>query len=149
MKKLMIIALILFIGSGCQKDEQTLPKEITELPEYIQDPSDIVDMHGDIRNLEKFYEFIDHVEQGKKDVIRIVNYTEEGAPMLHDLKFVGKVIQSTYDSIRDGYGPGSIEEASCSGIAVMKTDKRTDYTLEECSNQEEKERTILVIEELY
>ena len=149
MKKYIIIALILFIGAGCQPEEETIPEKAADLPEppeYIQAPEDIVDMHGDITNLERFFAFVEHVEQGEKDKIRIVNYTTEGAPMLHDLEFDGTEIHSIYDSTRDGYGPGSIEEASCKGVTVVKRDSRTDYVLEECSNQKE-DLTILVLED--
>lgn len=139
------ITLLTIVLAGCEAKEQTqIEENINNEPsEYIQDPSDIVDMHGDISNLDKFYEFVDHFEKGQKDKIRVVKYTTEGAPMLHDLEFDGAVIHST----RDGFGPGSIEEANCKGIAVLKTGTRTDYLLEACSNQEESELTILVIDE--
>ena len=149
MKKHIIIALILFISAGCQPEDQTIPVEVTDFPnppEYIQAPEDIVDMHGDITNLERFYTFVDHVEQGQNDKIRIVNYTTEGAPMLHDLEFDGSEIHSTYDSTRDGYGTGIMEEVVCKGITVVKRDSRTDYVLEECSNDKE-DLIILVIDD--
>jgi len=143
----MLLTLVL---AGCQNEEQTIPEEAADLPyppEYIQAPDDIVNMHGDITNLERFYDFIDHVEKGKNDKVRIVKYTTEGAPMIHDLEFDGTEIHSTYDSTRDGFGSRSIEEANCKGITVVKTDSRTDYVLEECSNQKEWDKTILVIKE--
>ncbi|MGV2939195.1 DUF4362 domain-containing protein [Mesobacillus sp. LC4] len=145
-KRRFIILFILFIATGCQTKERTIPTEVSDPPEYIQSHDDIVDMHGDITNLERFYLFVDHIEQDQKDKIRIVNYTTEGAPMLHDLEFDGTEIHSTYDSTRDGYGTGSIEEVTCKGIAVVKRDSRTDYVLEECSSQKE-DVVILVIED--
>ncbi|WP_226641639.1 DUF4362 domain-containing protein [Mesobacillus subterraneus] len=146
MKKHFLILFILSIATGCQTKERTIPIEVSDPPEYIQSHDDIVDMHGDITNLERFYLFVDHIEQVQKDKIRIVNYTTEGAPMLHDLEFDGTEIHSTYDSTRDGYGSGSIEEVYCKGIIKVKRDSRTDYVLEECSNQKE-DVVILVIED--
>jgi Domain of unknown function (DUF4362) len=143
---LRLMMIFSFILAGCEEEEQTHVEEVKKIepPDYIQDAGDVVDMHGDITNLEKFYTFVKHVEQGKKDKIRIVSYTTEGAPMLHDLEFNGTTIHSTYDSTRDGFGYGSIEEATCRGIAEVNTEGRTDYILEDC-NQEEKEMTILVV----
>jgi len=148
--RIRFIMLLTLVLAGCQNEEQTIPEEAADLPyppEYIQAPDDIVNMHGDITNLERFYDFIDHVEKGKNDKVRIVKYTTEGAPMIHDLEFDGTEIHSTYDSTRDGFGSRSIEEANCKGITVVKTDSRTDYVLEECSNQKEWDKTILVIKE--
>lgn len=143
---LRLMMFVSFMLAGCEAEEQIQTEEGNSLkpPDYIQDPGDVVDMHGDITNLEKFYTFVEHVEQGKKDKIRIVSYTTEGAPMLHDLEFNGTTIRSIYDSTRDSFGYGSIEEATCQGIAEVNTDGRTDYILEDC-NQEEKELTILMV----
>ncbi|WP_214783373.1 DUF4362 domain-containing protein [Bacillus sp. ISL-45] len=149
MKRFRFLILLIFVLTGCQPEEQAIPEEAADLPEppeYIQAPDDIVDMHGDITNLERFYTFVEHVEQGEKDKIRIVNYTTEGAPMLHDLEFDGTEIHSIYDSTRDGYGTGSIEEVTCKGVTVVKRESRTDYVLEECSNQKQ-DVIVLVIED--
>jgi hypothetical protein len=144
--KLMILFSLML--AGCEEEKQTHFEESNNIkpPDYIQDPGDVVDMHGDITNLEKFYTFVKHVEQGKKDKIRVVSYTTEGAPMLHDLEFNGTSIHSINDSTRDGFGYGRIEETTCKGITEVKTHGRTDYILEDCSNPEGKDLTILVVE---
>lgn len=144
-KLLILFSLML---TGCEEEKQTQFEESnnSKPPDYIQDPEDVVDMHGEITNLEKFYTFMKHVEQGKKNNIRVVSYTTEGAPMLHDLEFNGTTVHSIYDSTRDGFGYGSIEETTCKGIAEVNTDGRTDYVLEDCSNQEGKDLTILIVE---
>jgi hypothetical protein len=84
---------LLTIGlTGCQDKKQTIPDENTDppaLPEYIQAPLDKIGIHVDIINLDRFYQFVNNVEQGKKDEIRVVSYTTKGAPILHDLKFNG------------------------------------------------------------
>jgi hypothetical protein len=149
MNRVGFILLIIFVLTGCQTEEQVIPEKAADPPEpseYIQAPDDIVDMHGDITNLERFFTFVDHVEQGQKDTIRIVNYTTEGAPMLHDLEFDGSEIHSTYDSTRDGFGTGRIEEVTCKAVTEMKRDSRTDYVLEECNSHKE-DLIILVIDD--
>lgn len=88
-----------FIISGCQSNITT---------DYEPESGDILDEHGYITNLDKFNAFVDHVQQGKKDKIRIVHYTIEGDAILQDLDFDGKSIHSTFDSTRDEYGSGSI-----------------------------------------
>lgn len=97
----MFLALLFlaFIISGCQSNITT---------DYEPESGDILDEHGDITNLDKFNAFVDHVQQGKKDKIRIVHYTIEGDAILQDLDFDGKSIHSTFDSTRDEYGSGSI-----------------------------------------
>ncbi len=78
MKKIIAMIFILFMGSGCQKEEQMLP-EVKEIPQdYIQSEDDVVDIQGEITNLEVFYSFLNRVKQGQKSDIRIVTYTTEG-----------------------------------------------------------------------
>jgi hypothetical protein len=128
MKKLYLAPLFLaFIISGCQSNITT---------DYEPESGDILDKHGDITNLDKFNAFVDHVQQGKKDKIRIVHYTIEGDAILHDLDFDGKTIHSTFDSTRDEYGSGSVTKASCKSIAVQETNTSTEYVIEGCDNNE-------------
>ncbi len=150
MRQFLTIFLLLLIGAGCQVKEHSLPDEKNEPPEdkppeYIQSPNDVINMHGHITNLEKFYEFLEHIQQGEKDRIRVVSYTTEGAPMIHDIKYDGDLIYSTYDSTRDGYGPGSINKSNCRSITARERDSRTEYVLEGCDN-EYGEQTVLNVE---
>nr|WP_285291727.1 DUF4362 domain-containing protein [Bacillus sp. ISL-35] len=133
------------MGSGCQKDEQTLP-EIKEIPQdYIQSEDDVVDIQGEMTNLEVFYSFLNRVKQGQKSEIRVVTHTTEGAPMLHDLVFDGENIQSTYDSTRDGFGYGSIEQSTCERVVEKVLGDQTEYVLEGCNNGDG-EKTVLLVE---
>ncbi len=141
-KYLLPAALTAFIIAGCQPDESTTaPKPSLE---YNQSPSDIVDMHGEITNLDTFFTFLENVSDGKKDKIRVVRYTEEGDPMLHDLEYDGKSIISTTDTRRDTYGSGEITTVSCESVATEETAERTDYTLTGCG-EPNGDNNILVI----
>jgi hypothetical protein len=144
-KKVIAIIFILFVGSGCQKEEQTLPEVKEILPDYIHSKDDVVDIQGEITHLEVFYSFLERVKQGEKSDIRLVTNTSEGAPMLHNLVFDGKSIQSTYDSTRDGYGQGSIEQSTCERIVEKEVEDKTEYVLEGCNNGVG-EKTVLLVE---
>ncbi len=87
MKKLfppyILLPLLLL---ACQTQEEPAAK----LPDYKPSEDDIVSMHGDIQNMDRFSSFIDHVQQGSKDTIRVVSYTEEGARSFMILNILGK-----------------------------------------------------------
>lgn len=135
MKKLLVFLFFFMLLVGCQEKEN-VPKEHHEssnAPNYNQASDDIVNMHGDIRNLDEFKKFIENVQQNKTDQIRIVTYTTEGDPMLHDLESDGKIIKSTRDTRRDKYGSGTVQTTECRSISIEKGEERTDYLLSDCN----------------
>lgn len=111
---------------------------------YSPSNKDIVDTHGQITNLEKFMEFVENVKQGREDKIRVVRYTTEGDPILHDLEYDGEIITSTTDTTRDEFGDGHVSTATCKSIDVKETEESTDYTLSEC-NKTNRDNRILEI----
>ncbi|MBS4178352.1 DUF4362 domain-containing protein [Lederbergia citrea] len=129
MKKAIWFMFILLLMSGCS---------------YNPSDEDIVDSHGEITNLEKFMKFVGNVNEGTKDKIRIVRYTIEGDPMLHDLEYDGEIINSTTDTTRDEFGSGSVTTAICKSIDVKENEERTDYTLSGC-DKTNRDNSILVI----
>lgn len=150
-KKIFVfIGVLLFILSGCQSNETNQGNETVgntrqeNIPKYNLSSEDIVDSHGEISNLDKFLSFLENVKQGNKDKIRVVRYTVEGDPMLHDLEYDGEVIKSITDTRRDKYGSGSINTATCKSIDVKEEEERTDYSLSGC-NQTNRDNSILVI----
>ncbi len=149
-KIIVFIGVLWFILSGCQSNETNQDDETVgntgkeNTLKYNQSPEDIVDSHGEIANLDKFLSFLENVKQGNKDKIRVVRYTTEGDPMLHDLEYDGEVIKSTTDTRRDKFGSGSINTATCKSIDVKEGEERTDYTLSGC-DQTYRDNSILVI----
>ena len=129
MKKVIWVVLILILISGCS---------------FNPSDEDVVDSHGEITNIEKFIEFVENVNQGREDKIRVVRYTIEGDPMLHDLEYDGETITSTTDTTRDEFGDGSISTATCKSINVKETDETTDYILSGC-DKTDRDNSILVI----
>ncbi|BDH60408.1 hypothetical protein MTP04_05380 [Lysinibacillus sp. PLM2] len=141
MKKIyyLTLTITLILLMGCQNVENTVENEITSdneaVLDYVPSSEDVISMHGDIDNIERFEAFFNHVEKGQKDNIRIVNYTTEGDPILQEVDYDGENIKVTTDSRRDSYGQGSISQNTCRKINVVEKLERTDYQLEGCKNQ--------------
>lgn len=133
MKKLALLVGILLI-SGCKnlEDSDRSNPEPTNVPDYTAAPEDVVDMHGEIENLERFEEFKANTDHGIKDKLRIVQYTTEGDPILHELEFDGEVIRSTIDTSRDAYGSGEIYHNTCTSIEVVEGTDLIEYNLVDC-----------------
>jgi PBP1b-binding outer membrane lipoprotein LpoB len=129
MKRIIWFTLLLLLMSGCS---------------YNPSDEDIVDTHDQITNLDKFMTFIKNVNDRKEDKIRVVRYTIEGDPMLHDLDYDGEIITSTTDTTRDEYGKGSVITADCTSIDVIETIEGTEYNLSGC-NKTNRDNSILVI----
>lgn len=133
-KALIFIALSALVVLGCQSEPETQLPDETGVSIFGFQPSsdDIVNTHGDVENLERFFAFMENVNAGKKDEIRVVSYTEEGDPMLHDLEFDGERLHSTTDTRRDKYGSGKIDSTTCKKIEVTENAERKDYYLSSC-----------------
>lgn len=121
---------------GCQQENGT---NNPTKPYSSENPieSDVVDRHGEISNIDKFKSFIENVEGGVKDEIRITVYTTEGDPIFYYLNYDGNKIQYTYDNSQDGYaGTGKgIESTSCSNIESRYTENGVEYYLSQCSSE--------------
>lgn len=130
---IVILLLVLLVMLGCTENSIFELQE-HDIPNYHPSAEDVVNMHGNIENIERFMEFLNNVEKGQKDNIKIVSYTEEGDPILQELLFNGEVITSISDTRRDKFGAGSINEFTCISIKSVDSAERTDYMLEGCEN---------------
>ena len=65
---------------------------------------DVVDLHGKMINTDKLNNFVDNVDKGHQDKVRITRYTIEGDPILYTLEYNGKIINYTVDTSRDAFG---------------------------------------------
>ncbi|SDN60692.1 DUF4362 domain-containing protein [Alkalicoccus daliensis] len=138
MKKITfsIVLLLIFFIAGCQNTEYSSAgnQEEHTVSAYTPSAEDVVDMHGEIENEERFKQFLNHVEEEKKDNLRLVRYTTEGDPILYDLAYDAGEIKLTMDSRRDEYGEGSITTATCNSIQTVETGEGADYILENCQD---------------
>ncbi|MGM9945431.1 MAG: DUF4362 domain-containing protein [Lysinibacillus sp.] len=105
------------------------------IPPYIKTPEDIVDTHDKLENKERFDEFLLNVQQGVEDHIRVVKYTEEGAPILYDYDFDKEILNVTIDTRRDGFGQRDIVYTTCTSVIVNEAIKGISYILKDCNLQ--------------
>ena len=121
--------------SGCNSKQKTTDIYMyTEdnMPPYVKGLEDIIDTHGELENKERFNDFLNNVQQGKADNIRVVKYTTEGAPIIYDYEFEKDMIKVTIDTRRDDYGQKEIFHTICTSIEMNKATKKTEYALKGC-----------------
>ena len=138
---------LMFLVSGCNSVQKSTDIYMypDNIPPYIQTLEDILDTYGELENKGRFDEFLNNVQQGQEDSIRLVKYTTEGAPILYDYEFENDMIKLTIDTRRDGYGQRDIIHTTCNSIKVNEATKRTNYNLEGCDPSIE-DSSILIIE---
>ncbi|WRP08772.1 DUF4362 domain-containing protein [Rossellomorea aquimaris] len=146
MRRLMMAGLfLLFCVGGCEEPgDQVETKVGKQAGAYEPVETDIVNTHGNVENMERFEKFYENVVDDGKDRIRIVSYTEEGDPILHDLGFDGNVFHSVRDSRMDTFGSGEIVKLSCENIEYVQNGEMADnmYKLTDC-NREDADASVL------
>ena len=111
---------------------------------YSPRKDDVVDDYGGIKNLDVFYQFIENVEQGKEGNLRIVNYTDEGDPVLHDIDYDGNEFISTHDFSRDKFSTGKKSTSTCENLNIIIKEETEIYELTDCDESDIK-ITLLII----
>ena len=129
------VLFLILLMFGCNSEQKTTDIYMypDNIPPYIKMPEDIVDTHGKLENKERFDEFLLHVQQGVEDHIRVVKYTEEGAPILYDYDFKKEILNVTIDTRRDGFGQRDIFQTTCTSVIVDEATKGTSYKLKGCN----------------
>jgi hypothetical protein len=117
----IIITFIMFISIGCSKESKPTQNNSPYRYETAIKNGDIVGFNGSKYNIKKLDQFMENVEKGKKDKIRITKYTDEGGAIITDLEYDGKKINYTYDNTRDGFGLPTIEKKIFSGDSIYKS----------------------------
>ncbi|WP_342571958.1 DUF4362 domain-containing protein [Paenibacillus sp. FSL R5-0749] len=145
-----ILTLCILIGllTGCNPiHQQTIDSEevMTSFPDIIEphnpeqaeQSGDVVVLMNGMRNGDKWRIFMKHVSKEQPNQVRVTQYTIEGGPVIHELVYDGKVIQTTYDDSRDMYGSGQGETTNtCKGIGTIKSEQgRTFYVLTDCEKE--------------
>lgn len=122
MKKIVILLVLLIFLSGC---------------EYSPSKHDVVNTHGKIENLELLEKFIEDVSMNKDSVVRVINYTDEGDPIIHDLIYYKEKLTSIKDTREDDFGDKLVIENECETIKKIDKDNQTRYQLEGCKGEED------------
>lgn len=141
MKKLTyksLLLVLLFLLAACstnnpdgESGRQPMTKE-RPIVEGVNDV-DVLNTHGRIEGIEKMQDFYDTIMKGIASDLRIVHYTEEGDPIVTDLRFNGDSLEVEHDSTRDSYGRGEIRTTSCADMIVDSTPTRISYIAIDCS----------------
>ncbi|MGM0828778.1 MAG: DUF4362 domain-containing protein [Bacillota bacterium] len=139
-RRLILFAgfFLLFCVGGCEVTGSVETEVGKQVGAYEPVETDVVNIHGNIENMERFEEFYKNVGDDVEDRIRIVSYTEEGDPILHDLEYDGNVLYSVRDSRRDTFGSGEIVEMSCENIEYVQKGETADnlYMLTDCNRKD-------------
>jgi uncharacterized lipoprotein YehR (DUF1307 family) len=142
LKKLLTVGLLVVLISGCDQPEEKVEVDVWKsVGDYEPQETDIVNTHGNVENLGRFENFYENVQNGKKDNIRIVYYTEEGDPILQDLSYDGIFFKSITDTRRDKFGEGSLIYLTCTNIEYTTINDIADnvYKLTECGKKNSEE----------
>ncbi|WP_161568361.1 DUF4362 domain-containing protein [Anaerobacillus alkaliphilus] len=138
----LFFAFLLLILSACNDNDGFKTNIVGNPVHTLENPytAEEAAKNGDIlvgtqENLERFYDFLRNVEEGKSDLIRVTYYTHEGAPIYHNLVF-NERIEYTFDYTQDAYSgsnnsPDSIQSTYCSGLIQDDTEKEA-YVLTGC-----------------
>nr|WP_246120444.1 DUF4362 domain-containing protein [Cohnella terricola] len=100
-------------------------------PEQAISNGDIVNLHGELSNLQKWTQFVDQVRQGNRGEAHLTTYTIEGDPIFQDLLFDGEVIQFAFDNTMDGFGTPTRSNAFCKNL---EEDDQV-FTLSKCDRE--------------
>lgn len=148
MKIMLILSLALMLLTACEANDPTTDAsgitqafpEIIEPhnPEQAEQSGDVVVLHGDIRNEDKWDTFMKNVKKKQQDQVRVTMYTIEGGAIIQELIYDGSAIQSTYDNSRDAYGSKQgLKTDTCTGIGTMKSEEgNVFYVLTGCEKEE-------------
>lgn len=152
----MALSLILF---GCQ--QENVDPEPIEIEETFTNPKapypaedavengDVVQNFEGIHNLDKFESFLEAVEAGNKNEIRITTYTTKGDPIFYNLYFDEKNIQYGYDNTQDGFGnPEESGQTYCLNIGAKEADEGLEYFLNGCASEIGKTFSFVIPSEL-
>ncbi|MBP1989348.1 DUF4362 domain-containing protein [Paenibacillus eucommiae] len=93
---------------------------------------DIVDLHGNMNNMERLDTFKTNMNLQKKDKVRITRFTIEGDPIFYNLAYNGTDIKLTYDNSKDKHGKKRIRSTNCKSLFIGKSDAGEAYKLEGC-----------------
>lgn len=134
---LLLSACGYFVSEGDQGSNSVFPRVTKPYqPEQAIQNGDVVNVHGQYSNMEKWHQFIKNIETNREDEIRITQYTIEGDPIFFELVFDGQTIKYTYDNSLDAFGSNQKRPTTnCKGIGTESNDQgREYYVLTDCDN---------------
>ncbi|MBU8917767.1 DUF4362 domain-containing protein [Bacillus sp. FJAT-29953] len=136
LNRTVLFLLICLLLSGCQS---------TSAPPTKVKPgkNDVVETHGGLENFRRLDQFVKHVQNNKKDKVRLIRYTIEGDPIFHDLAYDGSNLKFTLDTAEDKFGQGEVTTTTCESIQKQESETETKYMLTGCPQQDMNELLVI------
>jgi hypothetical protein len=114
---ILLVCVVSLFVNACSSSNTN--NSHTESIGYTPSDTDIVNgISGDIKNETRLKGFIQNIEIGQKDNVRVVSYTKEGDPILTDITFNGGQLEVTRDNTRDEHGSNEIKTFNCEKIIL-------------------------------
>ncbi|MDG5472000.1 DUF4362 domain-containing protein [Jeotgalibacillus sp. ET6] len=126
-----IIVLMLSACSSVSESERPGDADINR-------EKDVIESHGSIENIDLLTRFTEHVQEGEKDSIKVIQYTTEGDPIISQLEYNQK-LNYTLDTTHDSFGSGEVYEHECDSMKMEETATETTYYLTGCSGEGDRE----------
>lgn len=128
---IILVICAVFLGA-CSGQDTTISAATYEIF-----PEDIIIKNTDgIDNIERFFAFYENVDNEKRDQVRIIQHTIEGAPVYYDVVYANKKFEITIDSTKDAYATEDMLKTTCKALNAVEVEHRTDYLLNDCKGQD-------------
>ncbi|WP_372631808.1 DUF4362 domain-containing protein [Cohnella sp.] len=109
-----------------------LIRSLDYTPDQASANGDIVNLHGELTNLDKWTHFVEQVRAGNPSEAHLTSYTIEGDPIFEDFIFDGQAIQYTYDNTMDAFGAPKRSIDYCKNLEQ----DGGRYTLSKCGSEQ-------------
>ncbi|MFC4598349.1 DUF4362 domain-containing protein [Cohnella hongkongensis] len=109
-----------------------LIRSLDYTPDQASANGDIVNLHGELTNLDKWTNFVEQVQAENPSEAHMTSYTIEGDPIFEDFIFDGQAIQYTYDNTMDAFG---VPKRSIDYCKNLEQDGGR-YTLSKCGSEQ-------------
>lgn len=130
---LLIVIVLLSTACGNRKSQQIQESTLSGYKMEIAEEGNVIDVHGNVKHLQRMDEFVQLARKSEEGSIRIVRYTIEGDPIFYDLTLSDGHIQFRYDNTEDKFGSGRVSEYSCGELERTGSATRLGYVLKGCS----------------
>lgn len=132
MKRYFILAICAVLLGACAGQQSNINGTTYEIfaEDIIKKNTDKID------NIERFFAFYNNVENEKRDQVRIIQHTIEGAPIYYDVVYVNDKFELTIDSSKDAYAAEDMLKTTCKALNAVEVENRTDYLLNDCKGEE-------------
>jgi hypothetical protein len=135
-KRFMILILSIFMTLSACGTKPTGQKQGQVVNTSLNDKNEIINMHGNVKNLERLDLFVENFSSNNEDHIKITHYTIEGDPIYDEITYDGSVLTITNDNTEDKFGSGEITTFTCKSITRNESETNLEFLLMGCVTPE-------------